>query len=182
MSSENPVYEFGEFRLDVAEKQLRRASGEVLTIPPKAFELLVFLVENPRHLLEKNELMDKVWADSFVEEGNLKIQIHTLRRVLNENETEFIETIPRRGYRFNADVNRIDNGGLIVEKLTQSRLVIEQTTSDGTAALTGARSWRRTVLGGMGVAGVVTLASLLHFCLFCPPNHASGLTAHIQAT
>ncbi len=182
MSSENPVYEFGEFRLDVAEKQLRRASGEVLTIPPKAFELLVFLVENPRHLLEKNELMDKVWADSFVEEGNLKIHIHTLRKVLNENETEFIETIPRRGYRFNADVNRIDNGGLIVEKLTQSRLVIEQTTSDGTAALTGARSWRRIVVVGLGVAVLITVASLVYFGFLRPRTNATAIPANIKPT
>ncbi|CAN5372772.1 winged helix-turn-helix domain-containing protein [soil metagenome] len=130
MGSQEPVYEFGEFRLDVAEKQLRRATGEVVAIPPKAFELLLLLVENPHHLLEKNELMDKVWTDSFVEEGNLKLHIHTLRKTLNENGVEYIETIPRRGYRFNADVAEVD-GSLVVEKVTRSRLIFEQSESDG---------------------------------------------------
>src|ERR1700704_1573926 len=115
------VYKFGDFRLDMGEKELRRSSGEVLTIPPKAFELLLFFVENPGRLLEKNVLMDKVWADSFVEEGNLKIHVHTLRKVLNENGKEFIETIPRRGYRFNADV-RSSGDNMIVEKITRSKL------------------------------------------------------------
>ena len=97
MNGDKNIYEFGNFRLDLGEKQLRHNGGEVLTVPPKAFDLLVYLVQNPGHLLEKNELMDKVWADSFVEEGNLKIHIHTLRKILNRAGDEFIETIPRRG-------------------------------------------------------------------------------------
>ena len=130
MKPQTPIYKFGEFRLDVSEKQLRRDSGEIVPIPPKAFELLLFLVENPNHLLEKNELMDNVWAGSFVEEGNLKIHVHNLRKVFNADGAEFIETIPRRGYRFNADVSVLE-GDLVVEKITQSRLAIDGFESRG---------------------------------------------------
>src|SRR5262245_33500954 len=107
MGQQKEIYQFGEFQLDVGEKELRRLDGEVLPLPPKAFDLLVLLVENRGRLLEKNELMERVWTDSFVEEGNLKIQIHRLRKTLNDQGEEFIETIPRRGYRFNAGVQLV---------------------------------------------------------------------------
>jgi DNA-binding winged helix-turn-helix (wHTH) protein/TolB-like protein/Flp pilus assembly protein TadD len=127
VSGEKQIYEFGAFCLDTGEKQLRRASGEVLPLPPKAFDLLLFLVENNGRLLGKNELLDTVWADSFVEEGNLKLNIHTLRKVFDESGEKFIETIPRRGYRFNADVRALRSTELIVEKTTRSKLIIEET-------------------------------------------------------
>lgn len=176
------MYEFGEFCLDVAEKQLRRRTGEVLTIPPKAFELLVFLVENPHHLLEKNELMDKVWADSFVEEGNLKIHIHTLRKALNEDGMEYIETIPRRGYRFNSDVNRVDNGGLIVEKITQSRLVIERTETDVAAAVTAGRSRSGRAVWVLGAIALTAVASIAYFGFIRPRNNTTAVAANIRPT
>src|SRR4051812_38483675 len=118
MTQQKAIYQFGEFELDIGEKQLRRRDGEVLPLPPKAFELLTFLVENQGRLLEKNELMDEAWADSFVEEGNLKIHIHRLRKTLEDHGEEFIETVPRRGYRFNAGVQTLSNGELVIEKLT----------------------------------------------------------------
>ena len=163
MESDKPIYEFGEFRLDVGEKQLQRSSGEVITIPPKAFELLVILVENPQHLLEKSELMDKVWADSFVEEGNLKIHVHTLRKVLNENGVEYIETIPRRGYRFNAQVRDLRDGELLVEKITESRLVIEQTRSGPEAG-----SRRRAAIAAVSTVLVLATGALFYFGVIRP--------------
>src|SRR5580765_4121579 len=127
MSEQKAIYQFSDFQLDLGEKQLRRLDGEVLPLPPKAFDLLVLLVENRGRLLEKNEVMDQIWADSFVEEGNLKIHIHRLRKTLNDVDEEFIETVPRRGYRFNADVQLIEKGELVIEKITQAKLVIEET-------------------------------------------------------
>src|SRR5215831_9576243 len=127
MSEQKTVYQFADFQLDLGEKQLRRLDGEVLPLPPKAFDLLVLLVANRGRLLEKNELMDQIWADSFVEEGNLKIHIHRLRKTLNDHDEEFIETVPRRGYRFNANVQLIEKGELVIEKITQAKLVIEET-------------------------------------------------------
>ena len=127
MSTQKAIYQFSDFQLDLAEKQLRRLDGEVLPLPPKAFDILALLVENRGRLLEKNELMDQIWADSFVEEGNLKIHIHRLRKTLNDHDEEFIETVPRRGYRFNANVQLIEKGELVIEKITQAKLVIQET-------------------------------------------------------
>lgn len=162
---EKPIYQFGDFHLDVAEKQLRRACGEILAIPPKAFELLVFLVENPRHLLEKNELMDKVWADSFVEEGNLKLQIHTLRKTLNENGVEYIQTIPRRGYRFNADVTAA-SGELVVERFTHSKLTVESREMDD--RLTSSKPRVKTAWMAALVVGIITVAGAVYFGMVRP--------------
>ena len=98
-------YEFAEFRLDVSEKFLLRG-GNLIPLTPKVFETLQVLVENAGHLLEKDELMQKLWQDRFVEESNLTSNIKTLRKALgdNTNNPQFIETVPRRGYRFIADV------------------------------------------------------------------------------
>lgn len=105
MKEKKPIYEFGEFQLNIEEKQLRRLNGELIQLSPKVFDLLTFLVENNNRLLTKQELLDKVWADSFVEEGNLKINIHTLRKILPES---FIETVPRHGYRFTSEVRKLE--------------------------------------------------------------------------
>jgi DNA-binding winged helix-turn-helix (wHTH) protein/TolB-like protein len=137
MSEQKTIYQFSDFQLDLGEKQLRRLDGEVLSLPPKAFDILVLLVENRGRLLQKNELMDQIWADSFVEEGNLKIHIHRLRKTLNDHDEEFIETVPRRGYRFNAQVQLIEKGELVIEKITQAKLVIDETQSEPAFLLTG---------------------------------------------
>lgn len=104
----NKIYEFGEFRLDVAE-QILQCNGENMTLTPKIFDLLVILVENHGHLLTKDELIKKLWAESFVEEANLNVTVSALRRALGEkpNENRFIETVPRRGYRFVAQAREV---------------------------------------------------------------------------
>lgn len=101
----NRIYEFGAFRLDPAERLLLR-SGEVVPMAPKAFETLLALVERHGRVWEKDELIKRIWPDTFVEEGNLAQHVFTLRRALNDgqNGSHYIETIPRRGYRFVADV------------------------------------------------------------------------------
>ncbi|MGD9561797.1 MAG: winged helix-turn-helix domain-containing protein [Pyrinomonadaceae bacterium] len=112
------VYEFAGFRLNAGEKQLLR-DGEPVPLTLKAFDLLVVLVENSGHLLGKSELLDRVWPDSFVEEANLSVKMSELRRALGEgpNERHFIETVPRRGYRFVADVTEAGNGVADTETL-----------------------------------------------------------------
>jgi DNA-binding winged helix-turn-helix (wHTH) protein/Tol biopolymer transport system component len=102
------LYEFDEFRLDPAERILTRA-GEPVELTPKGFELLKVLVENHGRLLGKDELMNKIWADSFVEEGNLTFNIRQLRVVLEDDahNPKFIKTIRRHGYRFIAEVRQI---------------------------------------------------------------------------
>ncbi len=102
-------FEFGEYRLDPAEHQLLR-DGKVIALTPKAFETLRLLVENSGHLLEKDRLMEMLWADSFVEEGNLADNISKIRQALGDSRKEprFIETVSGRGYRFIADVEKVD--------------------------------------------------------------------------
>jgi TolB-like protein/DNA-binding winged helix-turn-helix (wHTH) protein len=102
------VFEFGLFRLNPAERLLLRAQVPV-RLPPKAFDALVLLVENPGHLLEKEELLSKVWPGTFVEESNLAQHISILRKALQDGEDGFryIETVPKRGYRFIAEVREL---------------------------------------------------------------------------
>lgn len=94
-------YEFGSFRLDPAEYVLLR-DGQIIPLRPKAFEILLVLVENSGHVVDKAELYKQVWQDAFVEETNLTKNISILRKILSEGdgETSFIETVPKRGYRF----------------------------------------------------------------------------------
>ena len=122
-------YEFGDFRLDADKHRLLR-DGEVVPLSPKAVEALFVLVRNPGKPLEREALMQAVWAESFVEDANLTVAISHLRKALGQNgETaEYIETIPRLGYRFVAEVREAyeEPKSLIVEKHTQSRTVIEE--------------------------------------------------------
>ena len=92
------LYEFGPFRLDPAERKLLRGN-EMVALTPKAFDTLHLLVRNSGHLLEKDELIRMLWPDTFVEEGSLSNNIFLLRKALGEDPA-FIETVPRRGYRF----------------------------------------------------------------------------------
>jgi TolB-like protein/DNA-binding winged helix-turn-helix (wHTH) protein/Tfp pilus assembly protein PilF len=105
------IFEFGPFRLNPAERLLLRDQTQV-RLPPKAFDALVVLVENRGHLLEKDELLRKVWPDTFVEESNLAQHISVLRKALQDGEDgpRYIETVPRRGYRFIAEVREV--GGI----------------------------------------------------------------------
>src|SRR6185503_12024308 len=102
----NHFYDFGPFRLNAAERVLLK-NGRPLPLTPKVLEILLVLVENNGHLLEKAELMRRVWPDSFVEEANLAQNISILRKALGEQGSlnQFIETVPRRGYRFIARVS-----------------------------------------------------------------------------
>ena len=105
-NSETPSsYRFSSYLLDVAERQLSR-NDKPVPLTPKAFDVLVYLVEHSGHLVLKDELMQAVWPDSFVDEVNLPRTIHTLRRALGEDENggKFIETVPTKGYRFVAKV------------------------------------------------------------------------------
>lgn len=102
-------YQFGSFRIDPAERLLLR-NGENVRLTPKVFEVLLYLVENPGRVLDKDELMKEIWSETFVEEVNLAKNISVLRKALGEDggaERQYIETIPKRGYRFSADVEQV---------------------------------------------------------------------------
>jgi len=100
-------YEFGPFRLDAEERLLFRGS-EMVYLTPKVIETLLVLVEHQGHLISKDGLMKVVWPDSFVEESNLAQNISLLRKALGEHSGgQYIETLPKRGYRFTADVKEV---------------------------------------------------------------------------
>lgn len=124
--NERVIYEFGRFTLDPKEKTLF-ADGEPLHLPAKEFETLLLLVENNRKALSKDEMIAAVWQDAFVEEGNLAKQISRLRKILNTNGNEYIQTIPKHGYRFSAEIRlvpRSDESPEIVERRTVKRMAV----------------------------------------------------------
>jgi phosphoserine phosphatase RsbU/P len=102
------VYEFGPFRLEAAEGRLLR-DGHLVPLTTKIFDLLLLLVQNSGHLIEKEEIMREVWSDSIVGDNNLTVSMSTLRRALGEEhgQHEYIQTMPKRGYRFIAPVREL---------------------------------------------------------------------------
>src|ERR1700683_335302 len=100
------LYRFGQFVLDPARRTLRRVDSSV-SLTPKAFDVLLFLVQNPNRLVTKEELLKSVWGDAFVEEGNLTQYISHLRKALGDNseDSRLIVTIARKGYQFTARVS-----------------------------------------------------------------------------
>jgi DNA-binding winged helix-turn-helix (wHTH) protein/TolB-like protein/Flp pilus assembly protein TadD len=171
----NPLtYEFGPFRLNPSEGQLLR-DGQALTLTPKAFEALVFLIERRGHLVEKEELMKALWPDTFVEEANLAHHVWRLRKVLEEskNGERYIETIPKRGYRFIAPVVELDkfDPHLQVEKHTITRLVAERETFQEDEAVVVSESRRgllpaqllswKTALIGLAAVIALSISGLL---------------------
>src|SRR5712692_4509877 len=99
------LYEFGPFCLNPLKRIVLR-DGEPLPLTPKCFDILLALVEHPGEVLVKEELMESIWPDTVVEEGNLNRNISTLRKALGEspNDHRYIVTVPGRGYRFVAEV------------------------------------------------------------------------------
>lgn len=125
----NDFYEFDAFRLDPRERVLLRG-GQMVQLTPKAFETLLVLIQSSNHIVEKDELMKRIWPDTFVEEANLAVNISLLRKTLGERPGggQYIETVPRRGYRFVADVSRKwdEPTTIIVRERTVARVVIEE--------------------------------------------------------
>ena len=109
--SERVVYVFDDFRLDKTRRMLYRGAAEV-SLPPKAVETLIALIEMRGEIVGKDDLMKTIWADTIVEESNLAHHLHVLRKTLGQKSDgqTFIETFRRRGYRFNADVSESRSG------------------------------------------------------------------------
>ena len=105
------IYAFGDFRLDVPKRLLLRG-GELVSLTPKVFDTLVYLIEHRGSVLSKDDLMSAVWPDTVVEENNLGQNISKLRSVLGESpgDHRWIVTLPGRGYRFVADVRLLASG------------------------------------------------------------------------
>src|SRR5215470_1868561 len=165
------LYEFGPYRLDPSKRLLIR-EGRHLAVPPKTFDLLLLLVEGRGRVFTKKELMGALWPDTFVEEANLSFQISALRKILGENGTDWIETLPRYGYRFNSDVVEIETNGSGVNgsaavsqplphKTAEMHPARKPDGADGAAPLWATIHWFYWI-----PAGLATLVALLFAWLY----------------
>jgi TolB-like protein/Tfp pilus assembly protein PilF len=113
------VLEFEPFTLDTRERVLRR-EGKPVPLTPRAFDILLVLVQNSGRVLTKQEIIERVWHNTIVEESNLARQISTLRKTLGRAAAQYVETIPWRGYRFNAAVRRAQDSLAVLPFLNES--------------------------------------------------------------
>jgi Tol biopolymer transport system component/DNA-binding winged helix-turn-helix (wHTH) protein len=176
------LYAFGDFRLDAHRRLLLRLDGEPVPLTPKAFETLLILVRRHGSVVEKDELLREVWPDTFVEEATLAQNVFTLRRALGQGRAEprYIETVPKHGYRFVADVREL-RADLVPEKHAGTHVIAEESeVPDATAAEASAVTKSRglslsaVALGvrrhprafALGASVVVIAAALLFFKLY----------------
>ena len=177
-------YEFGPFRFDPDRHRLTR-NGDPISLPPRATMALRVLVENRGKLLEREALLKAVWAGTFVEDANLTVAISQLRKALGQNgdASEYIETIPRVGYRFVAEVRTIAGLPLplIVEKLTHSQTVIEEEFYPETETGSLEKSVRPTRPAVVGLRRLITnhkVAALLTLTVMA--GAALGTTVYLR--
>ena len=127
-SNDNNLYEFGSFSFDAEERVLSR-EGKPLPLTPKTLELLHLLIKNQGRIVEKEKVMSEVWTGSFVEESNLTFTVRQLRKALGDDAREptYIETVPRRGYRFIADVRRLKKEENLTPEENSRELIRDKT-------------------------------------------------------
>ena len=159
MGGENGGFiEFGNFRLDLTERELLR-DGVPIPLTIKAFELLTYLVQNAGHTVTKEELVNAVWPDAFVEEANVTRIVHTLRKTLGEGEPqrEFIRTVPKRGYRFVEEVN--------ASGATNDEIWPNTIEEPSTEVPTIERGYKSYLFLGISAALLLTVVAVLLFTL-----------------
>lgn len=122
------TFYFAEFEID-AVKRLLLKDGQPVALNPKTFDLLLTLVEDRGAVVHKNDLLDRVWANQFVEENNLTVHISALRKALGEKrgEHQFIVTVPGKGYKFVGEFSDRQPEEIIVENHSLSKIIIEET-------------------------------------------------------
>ncbi len=127
-TTNNTTISFDEFEVDALKRTLLK-KGQPVSLNPKTFDLLLTLVEHRGTVLSKNDLLDKVWENQFVEENNLTVQISALRKIFGEKkgEHQFIVTVPGKGYKFVAELNEEPQSGeIVVESHSLSKIIIEE--------------------------------------------------------
>jgi Tol biopolymer transport system component/DNA-binding winged helix-turn-helix (wHTH) protein len=175
----NVTYIFGEFSLDVSKRTFSK-NGERLHLPAKEFDTLLYFLENQDRTLSKDEMMSAIWNDTFVEEGNLAQYVSRLRKILDTNGHSYIQTLPKKGYRFDADVTVINRdrpkrsgrsywllalGGLVVIGLTVMAVWYLRTSkTPGSAAET--RNIPKVLTDGKQDDGAVEWTSDNHIRFF----------------
>ncbi len=162
---EDRMYAFGPFTIEVDSRRLLR-DGEIIPLAPKAFDTLLVLVENSGRVMGKGEMLSLIWPDTFVEEINLTVHISALRKAIGESrdEQQYIETIPRRGYRFIAPV-RISTGEADGDAASNGSMqenvfdVRSDATSLPAVSVSSARASRwKSLTRSLPIAAVVVIA------------------------
>lgn len=163
--SKGYVYQFGRYRLDPNERTLF-ANGEALRLPAKEFDTLLLFVENNGRALSKDQMMGAIWQDAFVEEGSLAKQVSRLRKIFENSEDVRIETIPKHGYRFSADLRRaeVPASSITVEKHTVKRVTVAYEVKDDTAS--GQASAAKPSSARWKLAAAAVLAALVLGAVF----------------
>ena len=167
-SAENKrfVYEFGRFVLDPSEKTLL-VDGVPIHLPAKEFETLLLLVENNGKALSKEQMINAVWQDAFVEESNLAKQVSKLRKLLNNSGDAFIETLPKHGYRFSADLRLVeseDDSPVIAERRTVKRVTFafdnDQASNPPLALPPKPKAVRRAAMFGLAAVALAMVVGI----------------------
>ena len=176
MSRPEDAYQFGSFKLDAVERVLLRA-GQPVPLTQKVFDLLLLLIENRGQVVEKDRLMKEIWPDTVVEEGNLTQNISILRKVLDDGH-QYIQTVPRRGYRFVGYVKAPAETSLVVEEHSLARVVIEESAAATVATDVGSaprgKSARSRKLGLWALMAVVVVSVLVLGRGLYRPRHVAG--------
>jgi DNA-binding winged helix-turn-helix (wHTH) protein/TolB-like protein/Tfp pilus assembly protein PilF len=171
-TGKNRIYRFGEFTLDVSEHRLLRENEEIY-LQPKTFETLLYLIEHHGHLATKKELLDALWADTFVTENALSRCIKEVREALGDDahQPRYVRTVPRLGYKFIADVKVASNFGPTTQLLAADRpgtkeplkenieVNHQETTAEPIRYGFGSLVTRRTVFAA--ISGIVLIGILL---------------------
>ena len=180
------LYEFDKFRLDPAE-QLLLCEGRSVSITPKAFQILCVLTESSGRLIDKNDLIKRVWPNSFVEEANLSVNISALRKALGDTPDgqKFIATVPKRGYRFVMPVREVRELSQIETKtpnIERPPVPIAKTAEGGVAPTEVAKTARGdSVLTLPRLAGLAVLITITFGFLFYFFGHQRQTAQSISA-
>ena len=195
------LYEFEPFVLDAGSRILLK-HGTIVRLTPKAFDTLLVLVRNGVQVVDKERLLKEVWPDSFVEEGSLSRNIHELRKALGDDSAEprYIETIPKRGYRFVAPVKSsalapsqgedaaLESTATVIEKHTFARVISEGFEGDelpvqvtpvpvpANALLPTSLDQSANPKYGLTILGVILLAIAVYFLLKLPRRVAEPIS------
>ncbi len=177
------IYEFEGFRLDAAHLMFSR-NGEEISLTPKVVETLLALVERSGEIVSKDELMNRLWANSFVEESNLNQNIYVLRKTLGETSDgkPMIETLRRRGYRFNGELkqNGQAQSEIVSEQQSKEALTLlkfpleisDKAIAEKAKAVEMSAGNRK--IAAIGIAAFLVLAIGLGYYLFSPKNKFPG--------
>ncbi len=188
------IFQFGEFQIDAGARTLRREKA-IVTLNFRAFDVLLYLVQNPGRVLTRDELLKNAWPDAFVDEHSLAQSISVLRRALEEKpgDNSYIVTLPGRGYQFVAPVQvvapttlaiapdaataarRGPSGVLFQQQTIRTRVITEENASSGTAALPEARAARVPKLWKIAVP-ILLVAVLMAGGLYYRSRQSKRLT------